>query len=115
MLWKFFAKIKPLFTILLLGPHLKHSLWNWYKNHTDGILYGSTNGFHSHGVALNGLLSGEKDWVVGRPSVGDVEDAEAYVQDPVDGDEWKQHVWRCSQAAGELVWVPGALWHSVGP
>ena len=54
---------------------------------------GSSNGWHSHGMALNVVLAGEKHWLVRNPSTGTL--------------------WSCWQTAGDLVWVPDNFPHSV--
>lgn len=63
---------------------------------TTNLAYGgdgSSNGWHAHGTALNGLLSGEKLWGVRNLSAG--------------------KAWTCWQAVGDLVWVPDGLEHAV--
>lgn len=54
---------------------------------------GSTNGMHFHGPALNGLLSGAKEWTIERLAGAGP-------------------AWRCVQEAGDLVWVPSRLPHA---
>ena len=54
---------------------------------------GSSNGWHSHGIALNVVLAGEKHWLVRNPSTGTL--------------------WSCWQTAGDIVWVPDNFPHSI--
>lgn len=88
---------------------------------------GSGNGFHSHGPALNVLLGGEKLWAVRRPATSasrwaasrwaevDSVDGMISMDRGRDGEWaawWPHHVWRCSQAVGDLVWLPDGLEHA---
>ena len=63
---------------------------------TANLVYsgeGSSNGWHRHGIALNVLLSGDKQWLVKHPSV--------------------RTVWTCSQAAGDMIFVPDQYPHTI--
>lgn len=84
--------------------------------------HGSGNGFHAHGPALNMLLLGRKHWVVQRPearlsSEGTAQDIAGMSVDQALGDHmallsWAREFWRCTQAPGQLVWVPDELFHA---
>ena len=71
-------------------------MYSWAARGSTNLVYGgdgSANARHSHGIALNGLLAGQKQWHVERPSSG--------------------MAWTCWQDTGDIVWVPDNLPHQI--
>ena len=85
------------------------------------------NGWHAHGAALNVLLAGSKRWLIAKRRLPAAADGDPLVPDGrkagLATGVWLQrfgertdldeHVWRCVQRPGELVFVPSARAHAV--
>jgi hypothetical protein len=95
-----------------------------------GVSSGSS--WHSHGPALLSVLGGHKTWFIRDPShtlptwLEDTWPSAAVAQSTVQwlqaammasptgrADAWLQHIWMCTQSAGELMFVPEALRHAI--
>lgn len=95
-----------------------------------GVSSGSS--WHSHGPALLSVLGGHKTWFIRDPShalpawLEDTWPSAAVAQSTVQwlqaammasptgrADEWLQHIWMCTQSAGELMFVPETLRHAI--
>ena len=75
--------------------------------------WGGGRPFHSHGPALNALVSGVKHWFVRRPNAS--LSTTVLQKGLASGDAlpagWEDELWSCTQREGDLLWVPNLLEH----
>ena len=80
--------------------------------------WGNGRPFHAHGPSLFALASGWKRWFVRRPNASlawqtfEVARGDSLAASDALPAGWEQHVWLCTQSAGQLLWVPDQLQHA---
>lgn len=90
---------------------------------TDGRLllsagsWGNGRPFHAHGPALFTLVTGAKHWLVRRPNASFAwqtfeVDRQSLADNVELPDGWGDHLWRCTQREGDLLWVPNLYHHA---
>lgn len=85
---------------------------------TMNLIYGSGSsgiGFHSHGIAINALIEGEKQWWFPPPEwdLGAVEGVRVPALLAHEEEAELRRFWRCNQRPGDLMWIPGGRVHGV--